>query len=197
MVGAIHKVEGRNVIMNEVPVSWPSDPGPIFLTQEQIQHRVMELGTQITRDYADKDLVAVGVLKGVVFFMTDLVRAIHIPVTIDFLDIARYGRTEQMRGVVRLTKDLTEPLSGRHVLFVEDIIDTGLTCRYILGILRHQDPASLRVCVLLNRPARRIVDIDLAYVGFEVPDVYLVGYGLDYRERYRNLPYLVQFERPG
>lgn len=181
---------------NEASVDWPGDIGPIFLTQEQIQLRVMELGAQITRDYAGKDLVAVGVLKGVIFFMTDLVRAIRMPVTVDFLDIARYGRAEQTRGVVRLTKDLTEPLSGRHVLFVEDVIDTGLTCRYILGVLRHQEPASLRVCVLLNRPARRIVDIDLAYVGFEVPDVYLVGYGLDYRERYRNLPYLVQFERP-
>ncbi len=183
--------------MNEVSVDWPGDIGPIFLTQEQIQRRVMELGAQITRDYAGKELVAVGVLKGVIFFMTDLVRAIHMPVTVDFLEIARYGRTEQMHGVVRLTKDLTKPLSGRHVLFVEDVIDTGLTCRYILGVLRHQDPASLRVCVLLNRPARRIVDIELAYVGFEVPDVYLVGYGLDYRERYRNLPYLVQFGRPG
>jgi hypoxanthine phosphoribosyltransferase len=182
--------------MSEAPVAWSGDIGPVFLSQEQIQRRVTELGAQITRDYAGKDLVAVGVLKGVIFFMTDLMRAIHMPITIDFLDIARYGRTEQTRGVVRLTKDLTEPLSGRHVLFVEDIIDTGLTCRYILGILRHQDPASLQVCVLLNRPARRIVDIELAYVGFEVPDIYLVGYGLDYRERYRNLPYLVQFERP-
>lgn len=182
--------------MSEAPVAWSGDIGPVFLGQEQIQRRVTELGAQITRDYAGKDLVAVGVLKGVIFFMTDLMRAIHMPITIDFLDIARYGRTEQTRGVVRLTKDLTEPLSGRHVLFVEDIIDTGLTCRYILGILRHQDPASLQVCVLLNRPARRIVDIELAYVGFEVPDIYLVGYGLDYRERYRNLPYLVQFERP-
>jgi len=182
--------------MSETTVGWAGDVGPVFLSHEQIQRRVMELGAQITRDYAGKDLVAVGVLKGVIFFMTDLVRAIHVPLTIDFLDIARYGRTEQVRGVVRLTKDLTEPLSGRHVLFVEDIIDTGLTCRYILGVLRHHDPASLRVCVLLNRPARRIVDIELAYVGFEVPDIYLVGYGLDYRERYRNLPYLVQFERP-
>ncbi len=182
--------------MSEAYVGWADDIGPVFLTQEQIQRRVAELGAQITRDYAGLDLVTVGVLKGVIFFITDLVRAIHMPVTMDFLDIARYGRTEQVRGVVRLTKDLTEPLSGRHVLFVEDIIDTGLTSHYILGILRHHGPASLRVCVLLNRPARRIVDIDLAYVGFEVPDVYLVGYGLDYRERYRNLPYLVQFERP-
>jgi len=183
--------------MNEAAVEWPGDIGAIFLTQEQIQRRVAELGAQITRDYAGKDLVAVGVLKGVIFFMTDLMRAIRMPVTMDFLDITRYGRTEQMRGVVRLTKDLTKPLSGRHVLFVEDIIDTGLTCRYILGVLRHQNPASLQVCVLLNRPTRRIVDIELAYVGFEVPDVYLVGYGLDYQERYRNLPYLVRFERPG
>jgi hypoxanthine phosphoribosyltransferase len=177
--------------------SWPGNIGPVFLTQQQIRERVTELGAQISRDYAGKNLVAVGVLKGVIFFMADLVRAIHMPVTVDFLDISRYGRTEQTRGVVRLTKDLTEPLSGRHVLFVEDVIDTGLTSHFILGTLRHHQPASLNVCVLLNRASRRIIDIDLAYVGFEVPDVYLVGYGLDYKECYRNVPYILQFERPG
>ena len=176
--------------------SWPGDIGPVFLSQESIQRRVMELGAQISRDYAGKDLVAVGVLKGIVFFMTDLLRAITMPITVDFLDIARYGRTEQTRGVVRLTKDLTEPLCGRHVLFVEDVIDTGLTSHFILGTLRHHEPASLSVCVLLDRPSRRIIDIDLAYVGFEVSDTYIVGYGLDYRERYRNLPYIVQFKLP-
>jgi len=176
--------------------SWPGDIGAVFLSQEAIQRRVTELGAQISRDYAGKDLVAVGVLKGIVFFMTDLLRAITMPITVDFLDIARYGRTEQTRGVVRLTKDLTEPLSGRHVLFVEDVIETGLTSHFILGTLRHHEPASLSVCVLLDRPSRRIIDIDLAYVGFEVPDTYIVGYGLDYRERYRNLPYIVQYKQP-
>lgn len=176
--------------------TWPGDIGPVFLSEVQIQQRVQALGAQISRDYAGRDLVAVGVLKGVMFFMADLVRAMHLPVTVDFLDIARYGRTEQTRGVVRLTKDLTEPLSGRHVLFVEDVIDTGLTSHFIMGILRHHEPASLAACVLLNRPSRRIIRMELAYVGFEVPDVYLVGYGLDYRERYRNLPYIARFERP-
>jgi hypoxanthine phosphoribosyltransferase len=176
--------------------TWPGSIGPAFLSETRLQQRVRELGEQISRDYADLDVVAVGVLKGVVFFMADLVRAMRMPVTVDFLDIARYGRTEQTRGVVRMTKDLTEPLSGRHVLFVEDVIDTGLTSHFILGTLRHHEPASLAVCALLNRPSRRIIDIDLAYVGFEVPDAYLVGYGLDYRERYRNLPYIIQFQRP-
>jgi hypoxanthine phosphoribosyltransferase len=188
-------LERRDMDEAEQP-SWPGDIGPVFLSQEAIQRRVTELGAQISRDYAGKDLVAVGVLKGIVFFMTDLLRAITMPITVDFLDIARYGRTEQTRGVVRLTKDLTEPLSGRHVLFVEDVIDTGLTSHFILGTLRHHEPASLSVCVLLDRPSRRIIDIDLAYVGFEVSDTYIVGYGLDYRERYRNLPYIVQFKRP-
>ena len=175
-------------------LAWPGEIGPVFLNQQQIQHRVTEMGAQISRDYAGKDLVAVGVLKGIVFFLADLLRAIAMPVAVDFLDISRYGRSEQTGGVVRMTKDLTEPLSGRHVLFVEDVIDTGLTSRFILGTLRHHEPATLGVCVLLNRPSRRMIDIELQYVGFEVSDAYLVGYGLDYRERYRNLPYLVRFE---
>jgi hypoxanthine phosphoribosyltransferase len=173
---------------------WLGDIGPVFLTEEQIQQRVMELGSQIDHDYAGKDLVVVGILKGVLFFMADLLRAITIPVTVDFLAISRYGPTEQTHGVVRFTKDLDEPLADRHVLFVEDIIDTGFTTHFVMRTLHLHRPASLNVCVLLNRTRRRIIDIDPAYVGFEIPDYYVVGYGLDFREHYRNLPYIAKFE---
>ena len=174
---------------------WPGDIGPIILTEEQIQQRVKALGTQISQDYAGKDLVVVGVLKGVFFFIADLLRAITIPVTVDFLAISRYGPTKQTRGVVNLAKDLDEPLAGRHALFVKDIIDTGFTSHYIMRTLRLRRPQSLNFCLLLNRQTRRrIIDMDLAYVGFEIPDYYVVGYGLDYKEQYRNLPYIVKFE---
>jgi hypoxanthine phosphoribosyltransferase len=173
---------------------WLGDIGPVFLTEEQIQQRVLELGSQIDQDYAGKDLVVIGILKGVLFFMADLLRAITIPVTVDFLAISRYGPTEQTHGVVRLTKDLDEPLADRHVLFVEDIIDTGFTTHFVMRTLRLHRPASLNVCVLLNRTRRRIIEIDPAYVGFEIPDYYVVGYGLDFREHYRNLPYIAKFE---
>ena len=176
------------------PSPWPGDIGPILLTTDQIQHRVAELGAQISRDYAYKDLVVVGILKGVVFFMADLLRAITIPLTVDFLAISRYGPTEQTHGVVKLTKDLSEPLAGRHVLFVEDIIDSGFTTNFIMRTLSLRTPASLNVCILLNRPRLRIIDIKPTYIGFEIPDYYVVGYGLDYKEQYRNLPYIVRFE---
>lgn len=174
--------------------SWLEEIGSVFLTAEQIQQRVTELGAEISRDYAGKDLVVIGVLKGVLFFMADLLRAIAIPADVDFLAISRFGPTEQTQGVVRLTKDLNEPLLGRHALLVEDIVDTGLTTHFIMRTLRLHQPESLKACVLLNRTRRRIIDIDLAYVGFEIPDYYLVGYGLDFRERYRNLSYLARFE---
>ncbi len=176
------------------PPIWPGDIGPILLTEDQIQQRVEELGTQISHDYAGKDLVVIGVLKGVFFFIADLLRALTIPVTVDFLAISRYGPTKQTHGVVNFTKDLDEPLEGRHALFIEDIIDSGFTTHFIMRNLRLRDPASLNVCLLLNRTRRRIIDIDLAYVGFDIPDYYVVGYGLDFKEQYRNLPYIVKFE---
>lgn len=174
---------------------WPGNIGPVFLTEAQIQERVSQLGAEISRAYAGQDLVVIGVLKGILFFMADLLRAITIPAAVDFLAISRYGPTEQTQGVVRLTKDLNEPLLGRHALLVEDIIDTGLTTHFIMRTLRLQRPASLNICVLLNRTRRRIIDINPAYVGFEIPDYYLVGYGLDFKEQYRHLPYLARFER--
>ena len=172
---------------------WPGDIGPILLTEEQIQQRVTELGTQISHDYVGKDLVVIGILTGVVFFIADLLRAITIPVTVDFLAITRYGPTEKTHGVVNLTKDLTEPLAGRHVLFIEDIIDSGFTTHYIMRTLSLRNPASLEMCILLNRPRGRIIEVEPAYVGFEIPDTYVVGYGLDFKEQYRNLPYIVKF----
>jgi hypoxanthine phosphoribosyltransferase len=180
----------------EMPANWPGDIGPVFLTEEQIQQRVGELGAQISRDYAGKDLIVVGVLKGVLFFMADLLRAITIPVAVDFLAIARYGPSQQTHGVVRLTQDLTVTVAGRHVLFVEDIIDTGLTSNFIMRSLRLREPQSLKACAFLNRTRRRIIDVDLAYVGYDIPDHYVVGYGLDFRERYRNLPYILILEEP-
>lgn len=162
----------------------------IVLTEEQIQARVAEMGRQISADYADRDLILVGVLRGVLFFMADLLRAITIPVRYDFIAISRYGPTSQTRGVVRLTKDLDEQIEGRHVLFVEDVVDTGLTSNYILKNLRAREPASLTICVLFDRPQHRLLDLNITYKGFELPDLFLVGYGLDYQQKYRNLSFV-------
>ena len=138
--------------------------GPTFLTEEQIQQRVTQLGTQISRDYAGRDLITVGVLKGVFTFLADLLRAITIPVTVDFLAVTRYGPSEQTRGVVTLSKDLDVPLAGRHVLLVEDIVDIGFTTHFIMKTLRLRQPESLNICTLLNRERRRIIGLDMAYV---------------------------------
>jgi hypoxanthine phosphoribosyltransferase len=172
----------------------PEELGPIFLTQEQIQLRVSQLGAEISRDYAGKDLMLIGVLKGILVFMADLLRAITIPVEVDFLAISRFESTQQTRGVVRVTKDLNEPLIGRHALLIEDIVDTGLTTHFILRTLQQQQPVSLKTCTLLNRSRRRIIEVNLGYIGFDIPDYYLVGYGLDFKEKYRNLPYLAKLE---
>ncbi len=161
----------------------------ILFTETQIQERVHALADAIARDYRDKSPLLVSVLRGALYFMADLTRAIPIPVTIDFMAISSYGRDQAPSGVVRLIKDLDEEITGRHVILVEDIIDTGLTAAYLLRTLGARDPASLRICTLLDKAARRIVDnLPIDYCGFEVPDTFVVGYGLDYRERYRNLP---------
>jgi hypoxanthine phosphoribosyltransferase len=162
----------------------------IVITREDILSRIDEMGKAISHDYQGKDFILVGVLRGVVFFMADLMRAISLPVTYDFMAISRYGPTAETRGVVRLTKDLEEPIEGRHVLFIEDVIDTGLTSSYILRNLKARGPESLQVCVLFDRPRRRLIDLEIAYKGFELPDLFVVGYGLDYQQKYRNLPYI-------
>lgn len=162
----------------------------VLLSTETIQERVQQIGEQVSRDYAGKELLLVGVLKGVVFFMADLLRAITIPVEVDFMSVSSYSPETREQGVVRLVKDLDMPISGKHVLFVEDVVDTGLTLSYLLRILRSRDPASLNVCVMFNKPTHRLIDISLKYKGFDLPDLFVVGYGLDHREHYRNLPFV-------
>ncbi len=162
----------------------------VLISAEEIQSRVWEMGQAISRDYAGKVPLLVGVLKGVMLFMADLLRAISIPLTVDYMAISRYGPGADALGVVRVIKDLDEGIEGRHVLFVEDIIDTGLTLGYILRLLKARQPASLQVCTLLDRPVRRLIDIDITYKGFDIPDVFVVGYGLDLEQKYRNLPFI-------
>jgi len=166
--------------------------GRILLAEAEIRQRIGELGDQISQDYAGRKPLLIGVLKGVVFFMTDLLRAITIPVSVDFMAISRYDPQRQAKGSVRLTKDLDEPVEGRHLIFVEDVVDTGLTLSYLLRILRARNPATLEVCVLFNKPAHRLVNIPLKYKGFDLPDRFVVGYGLDYKEVYRNLPFVAE-----
>ncbi|HQD39063.1 MAG: hypoxanthine phosphoribosyltransferase [Firmicutes bacterium] len=166
------------------------DVESILITTEQLQEKVKELGAQITKDYKGKDLLAVCILKGSVIFFADLLRAIDLPLETDFVAISSYGHSTSSSGVVRLLKDLDQNIQGRNVLVVEDIIDSGLTLKYLLDNLSSRKPASLAVCTLLDKPERRMVDIDLAYNGFSIPDKFVVGYGLDYAEKYRNLPYI-------
>ena len=167
------------------------DIAAVVLTTEQIGAKVGELAAAISRDYADRPPLLVSALKGAVYFLTDLTRAIDIPVEFDFIAITRYGSARPQSGVVRLIKDLDVEITGRDVLLVEDIIDTGLTAGYLLRLLSARAPASLRICTLLDRPHRRILDtLEIAYRGFEIPDRFVVGYGLDYRERYRHLPFI-------
>jgi hypoxanthine phosphoribosyltransferase len=162
----------------------------VLLTAEQIQQRVRELGEAISQDYAGQDILLVGVLKGVMFFMADLLRSVTIPVEVDFMAVSSYSPETRSKGVVRLVKDLETPLAGRHVLFVEDVIDTGLTLGYLLRTLQARGPESLEVCVLFNKPKHRLIDIPVKYTGIDLPDRFVVGYGLDHRERYRNLPFV-------
>ncbi|MGB9738259.1 MAG: hypoxanthine phosphoribosyltransferase [Chloroflexus aggregans] len=163
----------------------------ILISEEQIKQRVAELGTAITNDYrAIGDLLLVGVLKGCAMFMVDLARAIDLPLAIDFIAVASYGASTESSGVVRLMKDLDTDISHRHVLIVEDIIDSGLTLAYLRAQLLRRNPASLRICTLLNKPERRTADVPVDYVGFDIPNAFVVGYGLDYAERYRNLPFI-------
>lgn len=159
-----------------------------LVSAEQIRAKVAELGREISRDYAGRDLLAVGILKGSTIFMADLVRQINIPVATDYMAVSSYGHSTTSSGVVRILKDLDESIEGRHILIVEDIIDTGLTLNYLVDYLRGRGPASVKVCVLLDKPERRKVDIRADYLGFTIPDEFAVGYGLDYGERYRNLP---------
>ncbi len=166
------------------------DIAEVLITEREIEARIAELGAQISADYRGKDPVLVGVLRGVFMFMADLVRHITIPISVDFIGITRYGPSTRTHGVVRFVKDLEIVIENRHVLFVEDVIDTGLSLRYILNSLETRSPVSLRICTLFNKPRIRLFDLDVAYTGFVLPAKFVVGYGLDYDERYRNLPFV-------
>ena len=162
----------------------------VLLSEEEIKNKVQELGRVITEEYRGKNLLLVTVLKGAVVFLADLMRAIDTPAEIDFMVVSSYGSGVKSCGVVKIVKDLDVPLKDRHILIVEDILDSGLTLSYIKGILQDRGPASIRIVTLLDKPARRKADIKADYVGFEVPDDFVIGYGLDYDEKYRNLPYI-------
>ena len=164
--------------------------GEILVQADELQHRIKEMAAEVSRDYAGKDLLLIGVLKGAVFFLSDLMRHLDIPCEVDFMAVASYGSSTDSSGVVRILKDLAAPLEGRNVLIVEDIVDSGLTLQYLMRTLEARGPASLEVCALLTKPERRKVEMPARYVGFEIPDKFAIGYGLDYAERYRNLPYV-------
>src|SRR6059036_1016382 len=164
--------------------------GEILVQPDELRRKVADLGKAISDDYEGRDLLLVGVLKGAVFFLSDLMRHIEIPVEVDFTAVASYGSQTDSSGVVRILKDLDMPIEGRNVLIVEDIIDSGLTLQYLMRNLGARNPHSLEVCALLTKPERRKVEVIPRYVGFEIPDRFAIGYGLDFSERYRNLPYV-------
>ena len=164
--------------------------GETLVSSEDLQRRVAELGAEISKDYEGRDLVLVGVLKGAVLFLADLMRSIDVPCEIDFMAVSSYGSQTDSSGVVRILKDLDSSIEGRHALIVEDIIDSGLTLQYLLRNLKARNPASLEACALLTKPERRRVELPIRYVGFEIPNRFVIGYGLDYAQRYRNLSYV-------
>lgn len=167
-----------------------NDIREILIAEDVLQSKVAELGAKITEDYKDKDLLLVCVLKGAVIFVSDLMRKIELPLDIDFMAISSYGSNTQSSGVVRILKDLNTSIENRHVLIVEDIIDSGLTLSYLVENLKSRGPASVEICTILDKPDRRAIDLEIKYTGFQVPDEFVVGYGLDYAEKYRNLPYI-------
>jgi hypoxanthine phosphoribosyltransferase len=167
-----------------------SSVGDILVQRDELEHRVKELAAEISRDYADRELLLIGVLKGAVFFLSDLMRHLDVTCEVDFMAVSSYGASTDSSGVVRILKDLDAPIEGRDVLIVEDIVDSGLTLSYLFRMLRARGPKSLEVCALLTKPDRREIDLPIRYVGFEIPNRFAIGYGLDYGERYRNLPYV-------
>lgn len=178
----IYNIIGGNRVLNDVE--------SVLLSAEELAKRIGEIGAEITADYAGKEILMIGVLRGAVIFMADLARAIKVPVAIDFMAVSSYGVGTSSSGVVRILKDLDENVEGKHLLVVEDIIDSGLTLNYLLENLKSRKPASIKLCTLLNKPERRKVQVNIDYNGFNVPDYFVVGYGLDYAEKYRNLPFI-------
>lgn len=171
------------------------DAERILLGEAEIRKRVEELGTAISRDYAGQEPVVIGILKGAMIFMADLVRVMDIPARLDFMVVSSYGTTSKSSGVVRILKDLEQSVEGRHLLIVEDIVDSGLTLNYLAANLKSRGPASLKICALLDKPDRRQVEVNLDYNGFVIPDEFVVGYGLDYNEKYRNLRDILVLKR--
>jgi hypoxanthine phosphoribosyltransferase len=167
----------------------------IILSEEQIRVRVRELAEEISRDYADHELYLVGVLRGATIFMADLIRELRLSASFDFIAISSYGADTRSSGVVKLVKDLSDNIESKHVLLVEDIIDTGLTLNYLLEMMRHRKVANVKACALLDKPSRRQVPVEAHYIGFTIPDSFVVGYGLDYAQRYRGLPYIGRLKR--
>jgi len=171
--------------------------GRPIVTQEEMRARIKELGKQIANDYTGKDLVLIGVLKGAYAFYADLARAIRIPLRVDFLIVTSYGGQSKTSGKVKVITELTEDIKGKDVLLVEDIVDSGLTVQYLIKTLTKHKPRSVKVCTLLSKPERRTIDVSLEYIGFKIPNKYVVGYGLDYQQKYRNLPYLAVLDVEG
>ena len=168
----------------------------VMIPQEQVEERIAQMAAQISEDYRGRTVHLVCILKGSIFFTCELAKRLDIPVTIDFMSVSSYGAGTSSSGVVRLVKDLDEPLEGRDVIVIEDIVDSGRTLSYLMGNLSRRRPASLRLCTLLDKPDRRVTDVKVDYTGFEIPDEFVVGYGLDYAQKYRNLPYvgIVRFD---
>lgn len=168
----------------------------VLLSEEEVNARIKEIGEQISRDYEGKEVHLVCVLKGGTFFMCELAKRITVPVSLDFMSVSSYGNSTQSSGAVKIVKDLDEPLMGKDVIIVEDIVDSGRTLSYLMELMRDRGPRSLALCTLLDKPDRRVVEVPVAYTGFRIPDEFVVGYGLDYAQKYRNLPYIgvVEFE---
>jgi hypoxanthine phosphoribosyltransferase len=189
----LHLMDPQHATTPTPTLSLPTmhdDVEEILLTEEQIRERVAELGQQLATDYVGRFPVLVSVLKGSFIFLSDLIRSMPVPLSIDLMELSSYGASTESSGQVRILKDLSGPISGRDVIVVEDIIDTGLTLNYLLHYLRDRSPSSVTICCLLDKPARRLAEIQIDYRGFTIPDRFVIGYGLDYDERYRNLPYI-------
>lgn len=181
----------RDSVLNARPVDLVGDVAEVLISEQDIRAKVGELGARLSADYEGRQLTLVSVLKGSLPFMADLMRAISVPVTIDLMEVSSYGgATTETTGLVRILKDLSSSIAGRDVVIVEDIIDTGLTLNYLLRYLKGKSPATLKVCALLDKPARRLVEINIDYLGFSIPDQFVIGYGLDFAEFYRNLPFI-------
>ncbi len=167
----------------------------VLYTRDQINQRVAQLGEEITRDYQGKDLLVICVLKGSLYFTADLIRQIKVPLSLDFMAVSSYGQSTRTSGIARITKDLDEDIEGRHVIIIEDILDTGLTLDYLIKVLSLRNPADIKICTFLNKPSRRVKkDIVPHYVGYEIPELFVVGYGMDYEHRYRHLPFICTFK---